>query len=96
MKPILGVVFAVFAALNIYALWSAGMGGLLTALSQGNAWITVLGVDLLISLGLVSTWLWRDARARGGSPLLYVVLTMLTGSFGPLIYLLRRPDAATR
>jgi hypothetical protein len=96
MKSILGVVFALFAALNVYALWASGFSGLLEAITQGNAWNKVLGVDLMISLGLVLTWLWRDARARGGSPLPYVVLTALTGSIGPLLYLLRRPESAAR
>jgi hypothetical protein len=94
MKAILGVVFAVFAALNVYALYAAGISGFVTALTSGNAWNTVLGVDLLISLGLVLTWLWRDARARGSSPLPYALLTVLTGSIGPLLYLLRRPSSA--
>ncbi len=96
MKTIVGVVFAVFTLLNVYALWAAGLSGLLDQLTHGNAWFTVLGVDLLISLGLVATWLIRDARARGVSPLPYLVVTLFTGSIGPLLYLLRRPSPVTR
>lgn len=91
MKAILGVVFALFAALNVYALFTAGVSGFIAALTGGNAWNTVLGMDLLISLGLVLTWLWRDAREHGRSPLPYVLVTVLTGSIGPLLYLLGRP-----
>lgn len=95
MKAIVGGIFVVFAALNVYALGSAGITGLGEALAAGNAWNRVLGVDLLIALGLVLTWLWRDARAHGRSPLPYVFLTALTGSLGPLLYLLRRPSPAS-
>ena len=96
MKTIVGVVFAAFALLNVYALWAAGLSGLVEQLTHGNAWFTVLGMDLVISLGLVATWLVRDARARGVSPLPYLAVTVFTGSIGPLLYLLRRPASAAR
>ena len=46
--------------------------------------------DLAIALVLVLVWLWRDAKATGRNPVPWVVLTLATGSFGPLIYLLTR------
>lgn len=95
MRAIVGGIFVVFAALNLYALEAAGLKGLGQLATQGNAWHLVAGVDLLIALGLVLTWLWRDAREHGRSPLPYVLVTMLTGSLGPLLYLLRRPSAAS-
>ena len=33
--------------------------------------------------------MWRDARAKGVNPLPYVVITLLTGSLGILLYLAR-------
>lgn len=96
MKAILGVVFALFAALNVYALVASGMSGLVAAMTGGNAWNTVFGVDLVISLGLVLTWLWRDAREHGRSPLPYLLVTLFTGSIGPLLYLLGRPAGDTK
>lgn len=92
MKAIVGVVFAIFVSIHLYALETAGISGLVTALTQGNAWHLLIGVDLLIALGLVSTWLWRDARSRGSSPLLYLLITAVGGSLGPLLYLLGRPS----
>ena len=44
----------------------------------------------MIALSLVIAWMVRDARARGVSPLPYVVLTLALGSVGPLVYLIRR------
>ena len=36
--------------------------------------------------------MFRDARSLGVSPVPYLVLTLLFGSVGPLLYLLRRPE----
>ncbi|MFO0576299.1 MAG: DUF2834 domain-containing protein [Polyangia bacterium] len=91
MRAVIGGVFVLFAALNVYAFEAEGLKGLWQALTLSNAWQKVLCVDLVISLSLVLTWLWRDARAHGRSPLPYVFVTLLTGSIGPLWYLLRRP-----
>lgn len=94
MKSIVGVVFALFAALNLYALSAASMQDLVAVVTQGNLWHTVFKFDLAIALGVILTWLWRDAKAHGRSPLPYVIITMFTGSIGPLLYLLRRKEVA--
>jgi uncharacterized protein (TIGR02246 family) len=56
----------------------------------------LLSVDLTIALTMAVVWVWRDARSRGVSPIPYVALTLLTGSAGPLLYLLRRESAGGR
>lgn len=91
MKAIVGVVFALFISIHLYALETAGISGLVKAVTTTNPWHLLIGVDLLIALGMVSTWLWRDAQARGKAALPYLVLTALGGSLGPLLYLLGRP-----
>ncbi len=81
-----------FVDLNLYALYAAGFDGLIDLFRNGNAWTAVLSVDLCISLALVMTWVWSDAKRRGVSPLPYAGLTVATGSVGPLLYLARRKD----
>ena len=44
-------------------------------------------VDLFIALVLVLTWMIPDAQRNGRNPWPWVVLTVLSGSFGPLLYL---------
>lgn len=44
--------------------------------------------DLTASITLVSSWMIWDARKKGRTVWPYVVATVLTGSFGPLTYLL--------
>lgn len=90
------VVFAVLVDFVAVAAWAAsqvGVVGLFAGMFESPA--AILGtVDLLIALGLVCTWMIRDARARGTSALPYVLLTPLLGSAAALLYLLRRPEAA--
>ncbi len=87
-RGVLGTVLAAFAALNVYVIAASGLGGLDVLIERANAWTVLLAVDLAISLGLVCTWVVADARERGVSPVPYVLLTVATGSIGPLLYLL--------
>jgi hypothetical protein len=48
----------------------------------------------MIALTMVLVWMWRDARARGVSPLPYVLITLALGSVGPLLYLIRTASSA--
>ncbi len=49
--------------------------------------------DLVIALVLVLVWMWRDAKAIRRNPWPWIVATLTTGSFGPLIYWLTRPTS---
>ena len=89
----LGVVLADFAALTAYALHVHGVGGLLAAATANVATIAAT-VDLVIALSLVSLWMWQDARDRGVSAMPYLLLTLVFGSVGPLLYLIRREGLA--
>lgn len=88
----LGIVLADFAALNAYVVYQYGYVGFWELATANAATVAVL-VDLVIALGLVTAWLWQDARDRGVSPLPYVAVTALLGSVGPLLYLVRRAGA---
>jgi hypothetical protein len=90
----LSVVLFDFAALTAYALYQYGVVGFLE-LALANAATTTLFADLMIALSMVLVWMWRDARARGVSPLPYVLITLALGSVGPLLYLIRTASGAT-
>jgi Terpene cyclase DEP1 len=89
----LWVVLADFAALTAYAVWQFGIVGLFDAAFANVATVTLF-TDLVISLSLVSLWMIGDARQRGTTALPYVVTTLLLGSIGPLLYLIRRERSA--
>lgn len=89
----LAVVLADFAAFTAYVVYQYGYVGFFReflTIAMSNAVIGQLGFDLVITLGLVSLWMWRDARERGVSIIPYLVLTLTLGSIGPLLYLIRR------
>ncbi len=90
-KIVLSLVLADFVALTGYAVYVSGYIGFFELLFANWATTTAF-VDLLIALTLASVWMWRDANARGVSPLPYLALTATLGSVGPLIYLIRREE----
>ena len=93
LKLILAFVLADYTALCAYVLYSYGVGGMVAA-ATANPVTWAISADLVISLSLVLAWMVRDARDRGVSVLPYALLTFALGSFGPLLYLLRRPGEA--
>ena len=94
IKRIAAIVLVDFFALNLYALYSVGGQGLLDMIAQAGPWTWVLIAEFLIALTMVCGYMWRDASAHGARPLGYIFITMLTGSIGPLLYLIRRPAHA--
>lgn len=85
----LAVVLADFAALTAYAVAQLGLVGLFEQLFA-NAAAMQIAADLTIALAIVVVWMWQDARQHDINPLPYVLLTAGLGSFGPLLYLIRR------
>lgn len=85
----LGILLFDFLTLCAYAVYQYGYVGFFE-LVTANAATMAAFVDLAIALTLIVVWMVRDARARGISPLPYVLLTLALGSAGPLAYLIRR------
>ena len=85
----IGAVLAAFLAQTAYAVYHYGYLAFFDvhAMSAIQAQIFV---DLVIALTFVMVWMWNDAKARGISPLPFVVATLLLGSIAPLVYLIRR------
>ncbi len=79
--------FVGFALLNVYAFVSGGLAELIAYLSRLGPWGIVASADLILALLIGITWTWRDAHIRDVSPVPFVVLTLLTGSLGLLLYL---------
>jgi hypothetical protein len=88
-KSLLTITLALFGALTAAALWQGGIGGIVDwhVKSFGGGQVFA---DLVIALTLALVWMWRDAKATGRNAWPWIALTLATGSFGPLIYLLTR------
>lgn len=84
-----------FTVLSAYALWDVGYIGIWDYQRHSSAGLQVI-VDLVIAMVLILVWLVPDARKAGKNPWPWVVLTVVTGSFGPLIYLIFRKSSAEK
>ncbi len=89
MKVALWLVTLLFAGLTAVAVVQHGATGILAYQLANTAGLQVLA-DLAIALGLFLVWMWQDAKANGIKQWPWLVLTLLIGSFGPLLYLLYR------
>ncbi|MCO4763613.1 MAG: hypothetical protein KC502_19030 [Myxococcales bacterium] len=86
----LALLLADFVALNIWAVETAGLVELFQQ-AIGSTGGILLTVDLLLALGFVCTWLYKDAKRRDVNPLPWLALTVMSGSIGWLLYLVVRP-----
>lgn len=83
------IVIAAFGLLTGHAMLEVGYVGIWRA-GLANWGAAQVLCDLVIVCSLASLWIYADARARGINPWPWLLLTLVAGSFGPLLYLLRR------
>jgi hypothetical protein len=91
-RSLLTITLLLFGALSATAVWQHGYWGILSPHFQSFAGAQVLA-DLVIALVLVMVWMWHDAKATGRKVWPWILLTLVAGSFGPLIYLLTRKNS---
>jgi hypothetical protein len=86
---VLVLVIVGFGVLTALALIDVGYFGIIEPhfKSWGAAQVFV---DLMIVAVLACVWMVDDARARALSAWPFVAITLIAGSFGPLLYLLVR------
>ncbi len=89
---VLSLVLLAFGAQTGFVFYQQGFGWIPELFATPLS-ITVFA-DLVIALSLICIWMVADARQRGTSAWGYLVLTLLAGSVGPLIYLIRREGQA--
>ena len=77
-----------------YSLWvmtQVGYIGIWTGALANPGSAQVLA-DLVVAGLLMCVWMVKDARERGANAWPFVLVTLGGGSFGPLLYLLLRPN----
>lgn len=85
-RPLVLLLLLPFTAYTVWVLETVGYLGLLKS-HLHPAGIQVF-VDLVLMAVLVMAWMWRDARASDRNVWPYLLLTLVLGSIGPLLYLL--------
>jgi hypothetical protein len=88
-------VLIAFAGATAFAIERHGYLAFVTE-ALANEATQLLFVDLALSLLLVAAGLIRDARGRGARYVPYLILAVLFGSVGPLLYLLVHPGRRSR
>jgi len=74
-----------FTVLSVYAVYKVGYVGVIDYQRNSPAGWQVFA-DLVIACILLLMWIFPDARKRGRNPWGYALITVLLGSFGPLLY----------
>lgn len=92
-RTLLVITLILFGGITIVALREGGLWGIIELHIKSFGGVQVFA-DLVIALTLAMVWIWHDARATGRNPWVWIVATLATGSFGPLVYLLTRKPAA--
>lgn len=88
MKTILLLlVLSAFGAYSLWVTWEIGYLGIWQA-GFANAGSTQVTLDLIIACGIAVVWMVQDAQRMGRNPWPFVAITVVGGSFGPLLYLL--------
>lgn len=88
------VVLVAFSAFTVELLLEFGFVGFLNAAHSNGPAVQVF-LDLVIALTFVLAWVVVDARRQGGSYWPVVLLTLMVGSIGPLLYVVVRPLQAS-
>ena len=93
-RSLLTIVLALFGALSAVALWQHGYWGIIAPHFQTFGAGQVLA-DLVIAVTLAMVWMWHNAKATGRNVWPWLALSLVAGSFGPLLYLLTAKREAT-
>ncbi len=93
-RIVLTTTIALFGALTAAALWQTGFTGILDWHVKSLGGGQVLA-DLVIAVVLAMVWMWHDAKATGRNVWPWLALSLLAGSFGPLLYLATARSKAT-
>ncbi len=88
-RTLLTIILVLFGALSAVALWQHGYWGILAPHFKTFGAGQVLA-DLAIAITLAMVWMWHDAKATGRNVWPWIALSVVAGSFGPLLYLLTR------
>jgi hypothetical protein len=92
-RTVLTIVLILFGALSAMALWHHGYWGLFEPQFKTFGAGQVLA-DLVIAVTLAMVWMWHDAKATGRNVWPWLALSLVAGSFGPLLYLLTAKSKA--
>ncbi len=84
----------VFLLISGYAIYKSGLATGLTIMTSPEPWELQMMADIVIGFSFAIAWMVQDAKKLGRSATPFIVLTLLTGGLGPLLYVATRKSAA--
>lgn len=102
MQNVWKILLVLVLVFFLYQSWGViqehGLGGFFE-LMDANSATQLAMLDLTICLILIAVWMVLDARRRGGGAavalaVVGIVLSLVLGVAGPLVYLILRPAAS--
>lgn len=88
-KPLILIMLIALGIVTGFAFREGGYIGIFEA-GLANWGSRQIFLDLVIGLFLFWYVVWRDTLKKGPFPWLFFVITLVLGSFGPLLYFLTR------
>jgi hypothetical protein len=88
-SKIAALVLAAFGAFSVWVVATDGFTAFLS-LAAREPWALQMLLDLAIACSFAIGWMVRDAKKRGIAAAPFVVMTILLGSIGVLVYVVRR------
>jgi len=92
-KPLLILVLIAFGAFTAAAVLQDGIAGIFASVVHSFGSMQIFA-DLVIALSLVMAWMWRDAQNSGRNIWPWIVVTLVAGSLGPLLYFITGKKSA--
>lgn len=86
---VIGII--VLGIITIMAFWVDGLIGFADAITFSWASFQIY-IDLVISITIISFWIYRDANARGKNPWPWIIAAYIVGVFSPLAYIIMREE----
>jgi uncharacterized membrane protein len=84
-KSLSTLAFIALGGITALALWHDGLVGIFAATASSYGSMQIFA-DLVIALTLVMIWMWGDAKKTRRNIWPWLILTLVAGSFGPLLY----------
>jgi uncharacterized membrane protein len=77
-------ILAPFAVFSFYVMAQVGYWGIIQSHFHLAGYQVML--DLIIACTLAMIWMWQDAKATGRNAWPFILITVVAGSIGPLLY----------
>lgn len=81
------IILIPFTFLTLFAVKDYGFFGIFKEVFKNFATIQVF-IDLLIATIFILVWMWEDSKKNDRNFFIWLIITLILGSFGPLLYII--------